>query len=90
MGGGTQAFNAARARARLIPTATQIVSANATAQATFLQVFANVTFPATFSQAANDREENLTDFYFASKQNEVKANVVMICSILDSVQDDPR
>ena len=68
MGGGTQAFNAARARARLIPTATQIVSANATAQATFLQVFANVTFPATFSQAANDREENLTDFYFASKQ----------------------
>ena len=90
MGGGTQAFNAARARARLLPTANQIVSANATAQATFLQVFANVTFPATFSQPANDREENLNDFYFASKQKDVQANVVMICSILDSVHEDPH
>jgi hypothetical protein len=90
MGGGTQASTVARARARLIPTATQIASANATAQATFLQVFANATFPATFSQAANDREENLNDFYFASKQKDVQANVVMICSILESVQDDPH
>jgi hypothetical protein len=91
MGGGTQAPTVARARARLIPTATQIASArNATAQATSLQVFANVTFPATFSQADNDREENLNDFYFASKQKDVQANVVMICSILESVQDDPH
>ena len=90
MGGGTQASNAARARARLIPTATQIASANATAQATFLQVFANVTFPATFSQAANDREENLNDFYFASKKDDVQANVVVICSTPDSAHEDPR
>jgi hypothetical protein len=77
MGGGAQVFAAARARAKLIPTATQIASANATAQATFLQVFANVTFPASFPQAASDREESLSDFYYVSKKDEVQANVVM-------------
>ena len=54
----------------------------ATAQATSLQVLANATFPAAFSQAASDREEGLSDFYFVSKKDEVQANVVMICSIM--------
>jgi hypothetical protein len=49
MGGGTQAFSAARARAKLIPTAAQVTSATASAQETFLQVFAEVTFPAALS-----------------------------------------
>jgi hypothetical protein len=62
----------------------------ATAQATSLQVLANATFPAALSQAASDREESLSDFYFVSKKDEVQANVVMICSIIDSAHEDPR
>jgi hypothetical protein len=40
MGGGTQAFSAAWAGAKLIPTAAKVASATAPTQATFLQVFA--------------------------------------------------
>jgi hypothetical protein len=78
------------AKARLLPTAAQIVVATTSTQQTFLRVLADVRFPAGLSQAEEAREERLFTFYNVTGKTEVAQNASLICKILDDVFDDPN
>ena len=78
------------AKARLLPTAAQIVLASPSAQQTFLRVLADVRFTAGLSQAEEAREERLFTFYNVTGKTEVTQNASLICKILDEVFGDPN
>ena len=57
-------FSLNHAKARLLPTAAQIVVATTSTQQTFLRVLADVRFTAGLSQAEEAREERLNSVFW--------------------------
>jgi hypothetical protein len=69
-------FCSPSAKARLLPSAAQILLSSQTTQQTFLSVFAHARFPVGLSQAEEQREERLRLFNFyndATGKDKIKA-----------------